>query len=36
MEKKRYHFLDFLRGICILLVVAYHAIYNLSEVFGGH
>ena len=36
MEKKRYHFLDFLRGICILLVVGYHAIYNLSEVFGGH
>ena len=36
MEKKRYHFLDFLRGICILLVVGYHALYNLSEVFGGN
>lgn len=33
-EKKRYHLLDFIRGICILLVVWYHALYNLSEVFG--
>jgi len=30
MEKKRYHLLDLLRGICILLVVWYHALYNLS------
>lgn len=35
MEKKRYHMLDFLRGICILLVVWYHTVYNLSEIFGG-
>jgi len=35
MEKKRYHMLDFLRGICIILVVLYHAVYNLSEIFGG-
>jgi len=35
MEKKRYHLLDLLRGICILLVVWYHALYNLSEIFGG-
>ena len=34
-EKKRYYLLDFLRGICILLVVGYHALYNLSEIFGG-
>lgn len=33
-QKKRYHLLDFLRGVCILLVVWYHALYNLSEVFG--
>ncbi len=33
--KKRYHLLDMLRGICIILVVIYHIIYNLSEVFGG-
>ena len=36
MEKKRYHLLDFLRGICILLVVWYHTLYNLSEIFGGN
>lgn len=35
MEKKRYHLLDLLRGICILLVVGYHSLYNLSEIFGG-
>lgn len=35
-EKKRYHLLDIVRGICIILVVLYHALYNLSEVFGGH
>ena len=34
--KKRYHLLDMIRGICIIYVVLYHALYNLSEVFGGH
>ncbi len=33
--KKRYHLLDSLRGVCIILVVLYHALYNLSEIFGG-
>ena len=33
--KKRYHLLDMVRGICIILVVWYHVLYNLSEVFGG-
>lgn len=27
--------LDMLRGTCIILVVLYHILYNLSEVFGG-
>ncbi len=35
MEKKRYHLLDMLRGVCIILVIAYHTLYNLSEVYGG-
>ncbi len=34
INKKRYHFLDMLRGICIILVVFYHAMYNLSSIFG--
>ena len=33
--KQRYHLLDMLRGICIILVVWYHILYNLSEIFGG-
>lgn len=33
--KKRYHLLDMIRGVCIILVVAYHILYNLSEAFGG-
>ena len=33
---KRYHLLDTVRGVCIILVVWYHILYNLSEVFGGH
>ncbi len=35
MNKERYHLLDMLRGICIILVVVYHTLYNLSELFGG-
>lgn len=35
-QKVRYHLLDFVRGICILLVVGYHILFDLSEVFGGH
>ena len=34
--KQRYHLLDMLRGICIILVVWYHVLYNLSEIFGGN
>ena len=34
--KKRYHLLDLVRGICIILVVWYHVLYNLSEIFGGN
>lgn len=34
--KQRYHLLDMLRGICIILVVGYHILYNLSEIFGGN
>lgn len=34
--KARYSLLDFIRGICILLVVGYHILYDLSEIFGGH
>ena len=33
--KQRYHLLDMLRGVCIILVVWYHVLYNLSEIFGG-
>ena len=33
--KPRYYLLDFIRGICILLVVGYHILFDLSEVFGG-
>ena len=36
VEKVRYHLLDTVRGICIILVVLYHILYNLSEVFGGN
>lgn len=35
MKNERYHLLDMLRGICIILVVLYHVLYNLSEIFGG-
>ncbi len=31
----RYYVLDTVRGICIVLVVLYHLLYDLSEVFGG-
>lgn len=34
MEKKRYHLLDILRGICIIIMIIYHGIYDLSEIFG--
>ena len=34
--KGRYHLLDMLRGICIIYVVVYHILYNLSEIFGGN
>ena len=34
--KQRYHLLDTLRGACIILVVWYHVLYNLSEIFGGN
>ena len=34
--RPRYHILDTVRGICIILVVLYHLLYDLSEVFGGH
>ena len=34
--KQRYHLLDLVRGICILLVVWYHVLYDLSEIFGGN
>lgn len=36
IPKERWHTLDTLRGICIILVVFYHVLYNLSEVFGGN
>lgn len=35
-EKSRYNLLDMIRGICIILVVLYHLLYDLSEVFGGN
>ncbi len=34
--KERWHLLDNLRGVCIILVVLYHVLYNLSDVFGGN
>ena len=34
--KTRWHLLDNLRGVCIILVVLYHVLYNMSEVFGGN
>ena len=34
-NKPRYYVLDTIRGICIILVVLYHLLYDLSEVFGG-
>ena len=34
-QKVRYYLLDLIRGICILLVVGYHILFDLSEVFGG-
>ena len=33
-RKDRYHLLDMLRGICIILVVIYHAMYNLTAIFS--
>lgn len=36
MEKERYYVLDIIRGICIILVVLYHLLYDLSQVFGGN
>lgn len=35
-KKSRYYVLDIIRGICIILVVLYHLLYDLSEVFGGN
>ncbi|MBQ9935545.1 MAG: DUF1624 domain-containing protein [Lachnospiraceae bacterium] len=35
-KKERYYVLDIIRGICIILVVLYHLLYDLSEVFGGN
>ncbi|MBR3599695.1 MAG: DUF1624 domain-containing protein [Lachnospiraceae bacterium] len=35
-KKPRYYVLDIIRGICIVLVVIYHLLYDLSEVFGGN
>ena len=34
--KQRYHLLDTIRGVCIILVVWYHVLFNLSEIFGGN
>ena len=34
--KLRYHLLDNIRGVCIILVVWYHVLFNLSEIFGGN
>ena len=31
--KERYHLLDMFRGICILLVVIYHTMFNLTTIF---
>lgn len=36
IKKERYYVLDIIRGICIILVVLYHLLYDLSEVFGGN
>ena len=36
LPKERWHLLDTLRGVCIILVVLYHVLYNLSESFGGN
>ncbi len=32
-EKRRIHFLDELRGFCIVLMIAYHAFYTLGVLF---
>lgn len=34
LKKDRYHLLDMFRGICIILVVIYHAMYNLTAIFS--
>ena len=31
--KKRYHIIDTIRGVCIILVVLYHLIYDLTYIF---
>ena len=36
VPKPRYYILDTIRGICIILVVLYHLLYDLSEVYGGN
>ncbi len=36
ISKPRYYILDTIRGICIILVVLYHLLYDLSEVYGGN
>lgn len=35
-NNQRWHLLDNIRGVCIILVVLYHVLYNLSELFGGN
>lgn len=35
IKTPRYYMLDIIRGVCIILVVLYHLLYDLSEVFGG-
>ncbi len=35
-KSTRYHLLDHIRGICIIFVVIYHLLYDLSVVLGGN
>lgn len=35
-DDQRWYLLDNIRGVCIILVVLYHVLYNLSEEFGGN
>lgn len=34
-QNKRYRFLDTLRGLCILGMVAYHTLFDIGAFFGG-